>query len=119
MARSAPPRCSTETLVSRATRGRTAASSSARASPRGSIRTTTPTWRDSFGKSMVVTPDAPSHETIRSSEDCTMHCEHADRCGGCPLIALSYPRQLEAKRLRVIRALARYWALVGLAVEPA
>jgi 23S rRNA (uracil1939-C5)-methyltransferase len=68
---------------------------------------------------MIVTPEAPSHETSRLSWDDIVRCEHADRCGGCPLIALSYARQLEAKRLRVIRALARYSALAGLAVAPA
>jgi len=67
---------------------------------------------------MVVTPEAPSHETVRLSGDPIVRCEHADRCGGCPLIALSYGRQLDAKRLRVIRALARYSALASLVVEP-
>jgi 23S rRNA (uracil1939-C5)-methyltransferase len=50
--------------------------------------------------------------------DEVVHCEHADRCGGCPFIALSYREQLAEKRGRVIRAMARYPALAQTAVEP-
>jgi len=35
-------------------------------------------------------------------------CEHAERCGGCPLIDLAYDEQLVHKRLRVEAAVARY-----------
>jgi 23S rRNA (uracil1939-C5)-methyltransferase len=38
-------------------------------------------------------------------------CEHADRCGGCPLIGLSYGEQLASKRGHVAQSLARYPAL--------
>ena len=41
-------------------------------------------------------------------------CEHADRCGGCPL-QLSYEEQLVRKRARVLDAFARY---PSLAAEP-
>lgn len=49
-------------------------------------------------------------------------CPHADRCGGCPLIALPYAAQLERKQLRVARALGAFPALQKLelrAVVPA
>jgi 23S rRNA (uracil1939-C5)-methyltransferase len=42
-------------------------------------------------------------------------CEHADRCGGCPLLELSYEEQLVRKRARVLDAFARY---PSLAAEP-
>ena len=45
-------------------------------------------------------------------------CEHADRCGGCPIIALSYAEQLSLKRGRVVQSLARYPALELVYTEP-
>ncbi|MGA7120637.1 MAG: pseudouridine synthase [Polyangiaceae bacterium] len=38
-------------------------------------------------------------------------CEHAERCGGCPLIHLSYDRQLVQKRAYVVQSVSRYPAL--------
>src|SRR5580693_2029625 len=38
-------------------------------------------------------------------------CEHAERCGGCPLIGLSYAEQLDVKRGRVVQSAARYPSL--------
>ncbi|HLK41262.1 MAG TPA: pseudouridine synthase [Polyangiaceae bacterium] len=38
-------------------------------------------------------------------------CEHADRCGGCPIIGLSYSEQLALKRGRVVQSLSRYPSL--------
>jgi 23S rRNA (uracil1939-C5)-methyltransferase len=35
-------------------------------------------------------------------------CDHADRCGGCPLLDLSYDEQLARKQTRVAGAIARY-----------
>src|SRR5512143_3457081 len=35
-------------------------------------------------------------------------CEHADRCGGCPIIALPYGEQLAMKRGRVVQSASRY-----------
>lgn len=45
-------------------------------------------------------------------------CEHADRCGGCPILGLPYTEQLALKRGRVLRAVARYPALELVATEP-
>ncbi len=45
-------------------------------------------------------------------------CEHADRCGGCPVIGLSYGEQLALKRGRVVQSVARYPALELLYTEP-
>jgi 23S rRNA (uracil1939-C5)-methyltransferase len=47
-----------------------------------------------------------------------VECEHADRCGGCPAIQLSYPEQLALKRGRVVRALARYPSLELVYTDP-
>jgi 23S rRNA (uracil1939-C5)-methyltransferase len=45
-------------------------------------------------------------------------CEHADRCGGCPVIALSYGEQLALKRGRVVQSAARYASLELVYTEP-
>ncbi|HEY2516886.1 MAG TPA: pseudouridine synthase, partial [Polyangiaceae bacterium] len=45
-------------------------------------------------------------------------CEHADRCGGCPIIALPYSEQLVLKRGRVVQSVARYAALELVYTEP-
>jgi 23S rRNA (uracil1939-C5)-methyltransferase len=45
-------------------------------------------------------------------------CEHAEECGGCPLIGLGYDEQLAWKRARVASALARYPALERVCTEP-
>ena len=45
-------------------------------------------------------------------------CEHADRCGGCPIIALPYPEQLSLKRGRVVQSAARYPGLELVYTEP-
>ena len=47
-----------------------------------------------------------------------VECDHAERCGGCPLIALSYDEQLARKRGRVEEAMARYPSLGAAAPEP-
>lgn len=46
-----------------------------------------------------------------------VHCDHADRCGGCPILDLPYDRQLALKGERVSYALARYPALSHIAPE--
>ena len=58
----------------------------------------------------VRTPVLESDERV--------HCEHADRCGGCPIIALSYGEQLALKRGRVVQSLARYPALELVYTDP-
>jgi 23S rRNA (uracil1939-C5)-methyltransferase len=45
-------------------------------------------------------------------------CEHAARCGGCPLIDLSYAEQLAQKRGHIARAATRYPALDAVHTEP-
>ncbi len=45
-------------------------------------------------------------------------CEHAARCGGCPLIDLSYGEQLAEKHGKLARAVARYADLPALSVAP-
>jgi 23S rRNA (uracil1939-C5)-methyltransferase len=53
-------------------------------------------------------------ETLRAAlagDQARVACEHADRCGGCPIIALPYGEQLSLKRGRVVQSVARYPAL--------
>jgi 23S rRNA (uracil1939-C5)-methyltransferase len=45
-------------------------------------------------------------------------CEHADRCGGCPIIGLPYSEQLAMKRGRVVQSIARYPALELVYTDP-
>ncbi len=45
-------------------------------------------------------------------------CEHADRCAGCPLIALPYATQLAHKRARLVESFASYPALELTYVQP-
>ena len=45
-------------------------------------------------------------------------CVHADRCGGCPIIALPYGEQLAMKRGRVVQSMSRYPALELVYTEP-
>ena len=47
-----------------------------------------------------------------------VECPHADRCGGCPIIALPYGEQLSLKRGRVVQSVARYPALELVYTEP-
>jgi 23S rRNA (uracil1939-C5)-methyltransferase len=56
---------------------------------------------------------------VAMSGDATrVTCEHADRCGGCPIIALPYGEQLALKRGRVVQSVARYPALELVYTEP-
>ncbi|HSO37080.1 MAG TPA: hypothetical protein VLT33_31360, partial [Labilithrix sp.] len=45
-------------------------------------------------------------------------CEHADRCGGCPIIGLPYGEQLAMKRGRVVQSASRYPTLELVYTEP-
>lgn len=45
-------------------------------------------------------------------------CEHAERCGGCPIIALPYGEQLAMKRGRVVQSASRYPTLELVYTEP-
>lgn len=55
---------------------------------------------------------------MRSDELRRVACEHADRCGGCPLIGLPYGEQLAMKRGRVVQSASRYVALELVYTEP-
>ncbi len=50
--------------------------------------------------------------------DVSVACDHAEHCGGCPLIGLSYARQLESKRERVSRSATLYPSLARVRTEP-
>jgi len=54
----------------------------------------------------------------RSDEMVRVACEHADRCGGCPIIGLPYGEQLAMKRGRVVQSTSRYSALELVYTEP-
>jgi 23S rRNA (uracil1939-C5)-methyltransferase len=58
------------------------------------------------------------HAETSARVDDVISCEHADRCGGCPLIGLPYAEQLEKKRGRVSEAMARYPSLRLALIEP-
>lgn len=63
---------------------------------------------------------APSDSALEAAValDDRVGCEHADRCGGCPVIGLSYAEQLALKRGRVVQSLSRYPALELVYTEP-
>jgi 23S rRNA (uracil1939-C5)-methyltransferase len=62
----------------------------------------------------------PSEPTLGAAPPCNerVACEHADRCGGCPVIGLPYAEQLALKRGRVVRSLKRYPSLDLVDAEP-
>jgi 23S rRNA (uracil1939-C5)-methyltransferase len=47
-----------------------------------------------------------------------VHCDHADRCAGCPTIDLTYSDQLAFKRERVAQAMSRYPSLEPIRTPP-
>jgi len=55
---------------------------------------------------------------VREEDPQRVTCEHADRCGGCPVIALPYGEQLGLKRGRVVQSVGRYPALELVYTEP-
>jgi 23S rRNA (uracil1939-C5)-methyltransferase len=63
---------------------------------------------------MLLTSDAARP----ADEDERVACDHAERCGGCPIIGLSYGEQLALKRGRVVQSIARYAALELVYTEP-
>jgi 23S rRNA (uracil1939-C5)-methyltransferase len=65
----------------------------------------------------MTAPSRPAAEAP-SVEDDRVVCQHADRCGGCPIIGLSYPEQLALKRGRVVQSVARYPSLERVYTEP-
>src|SRR6188472_1024497 len=66
-----------------------------------------------FGESSLLAGLLP-----RSDDMARVTCEHADRCGGCPIIALPYGEQLAMKRGRVVQSASRYPSLELVYTEP-
>ncbi len=65
-----------------------------------------------------VPPFARALDVPPAVDPSTIACEHAERCGGCPAIELSYGDQLALKRGRVVQALARYGSLELVYADP-
>lgn len=61
--------------------------------------------------------EAGEHGPAEASARIT--CVHADRCGGCPIIGLSYDEQLHIKHGRVLHSAHRYPSLASATIEPA
>lgn len=64
----------------------------------------------------LISVAIPGEEPSSASE--RVVCEHADRCGGCPVIGLPYGEQLAMKRGRVVQSASRYPALELVYTEP-
>ena len=62
-----------------------------------------------------VTP-VPAPPPVAS--DARVSCEHAETCGGCPLIGLAYGEQLGMKRGRLVQSVSRYPSLELVYTEP-
>ena len=71
----------------------------------------------SSGDARMTAPSDPAHQASPALQERVV-CEHADRCGGCPIIALPYGEQLALKRGRVVQSIARYPALELVYTEP-
>jgi 23S rRNA (uracil1939-C5)-methyltransferase len=65
----------------------------------------------SVGQALPQAPPSPDVARVA--------CDHAHRCGGCPLIELNYGDQLAHKHAKVAQAASRYPALAELSVAPA
>lgn len=65
---------------------------------------------------MYPPPYRPTAEESDFAE--RVACEHAERCGGCPIIALPYGEQLGMKRGRVVQSASRYPSLELVYTEP-
>ncbi len=67
---------------------------------------------------MTLPPDFATGDAPSAHEGERIVCVHAERCGGCPIIALSYGEQLSLKRGRVVQSVSRYAPLELLYTEP-
>jgi 23S rRNA (uracil1939-C5)-methyltransferase len=65
----------------------------------------------------MTVPSDPAFRAVSPGDERVV-CEHAERCGGCPIIGLSYSEQLALKRGRVVQSLARYPSLELIYTEP-
>ncbi len=64
-------------------------------------------------------PSAPAPAPLpASASDARVDCEHAETCGGCPLIGLAYGEQLGMKRGRLVQSVSRYPSLELVYTEP-
>lgn len=68
--------------------------------------------RKSFGRAVVEEMLTVSPQRVKPP------CPHFGRCGGCQLMHLSYPEQLNYKRQRVVDALERIGKLLSVTVFP-
>jgi 23S rRNA (uracil1939-C5)-methyltransferase len=66
----------------------------------------------------MVLPSDAARLPEPAAVDARVTCVHADRCGGCPIIGLSYGEQLSLKRGRVVQSVARYPSLELLYTDP-
>ena len=69
-------------------------------------------------ESELLSALGPLEEDIATPMTERVICEHADRCGGCPIIALPYGEQLAMKRGRVVQSASRYPTLELVYTEP-
>jgi 23S rRNA (uracil1939-C5)-methyltransferase len=74
-----------------------------------------PPYRSGSG---IGDPDLLSGLGTREEDMQRVSCEHADRCGGCPVIGLPYGEQLGLKRGRVVQSVSRYPSLELVYTEP-
>ena len=68
--------------------------------------------RKNYGRGELLVVEKISSDRIQPP------CPLFNRCGGCQLMHLSYPKQLEIKRERIIDALIRIGKLNGIKVAP-
>src|SRR5262245_5794008 len=68
--------------------------------------------------SALAETDLLSGLSLRGDDMQRVACEHADRCGGCPIIGLPYGEQLALKRGRVVQSVSRYPTLELVYTEP-
>jgi 23S rRNA (uracil1939-C5)-methyltransferase len=68
----------------------------------------------------MIAPSEPGarQKAIEEATNERVSCEHADRCAGCPMIALPHSDQLALKRQRVAASRMRYPALQVVETEP-
>ena len=66
----------------------------------------------------MTAPPSESASTEPAPLGDRVRCEHAERCGGCPLIGLAYAEQLALKRGRVVQSVTRYPSLELVYTEP-
>ncbi|MGE5528492.1 MAG: 23S rRNA (uracil(1939)-C(5))-methyltransferase RlmD [Patescibacteria group bacterium] len=69
--------------------------------------------RQNFGRTRLIRVLKPSPD--RQDPPCPIY----ERCGGCQLLHLAYPAQLELKRQRVVDAMVRLGGMPGVTVHPA